>query len=142
MWIVCFAVYFAPTKVEGQSAAEGAAIKVSLCDVLKQPAHYAEKTLMMTVRITSTKEGASLWNPECSKLGVSLHVDRESQSESGIVALYREMDKYGLSDRPIIATLTGLYDVEYFDPIRHRKRTVFRATSAKDIKRSTKPEFR
>lgn len=142
LWFVCFAVQFTPATVEGQSVAESAATEVSLCDVLKEPAHYAGKTLMMTVRITSTKEGASLWSPGCSKLGVSLHVDRKHQSESGIVELYREMDKYGLSDHPIIATLTGIYDVEYFDPIRHRKRIVFRAETARDIKRSTKPEFR
>lgn len=142
LWFVCFAVHFAPAKVEGQSVAESTAKEVSLCDVLNEPAHYAGKTLMMTVRITSTKEGASLWNPGCSKLGVSLHVDREYQSESGIVELYREMDKHGISDRPIIATLTGIYDVEYFDSIRHRKRVVFRAETARDIRRSAKPEFR
>lgn len=142
LWFVCFAVPFAPAKVEGQSVAERTAVEVSLCDVLKDPAHYAGKTLMMTVRITSTKEGASLWNPGCSKLGVSLHVDREYQSESGIAELYREMDKHGLSGRPIIANVTGIYDVEYLDPIRHRKRIVFRAETARDIRRSTKPEFR
>lgn len=129
-------------KMEAGSEANEDSSLVSLCEVLRQPSNYAGKTITVTVRITSIKEGTSLWSPACSKRGVGLHVDREARSETGIAALYQELDKYGLSGRPIIATLTGVYIPDYFDEIRHRKRPVFKAVAAKDIKRSSKAEFR
>jgi len=42
----------------------------------------------MSVRITAMKEGASLWDPGCSKLGVSLVTDPAVRSEPGILDLY------------------------------------------------------
>jgi hypothetical protein len=115
---------------------------ISLCDILRHPSVYAGKTVTVTVRITSVKEGSSVWSPACSKLGVGLHIDREARSESGITALYQELDKYGLSDHPVIATLTGVYVADYFDEIRHRNRPVFKPVAARNIKRSPRVEFR
>jgi|HubBroStandDraft_6_1064221.scaffolds.fasta_scaffold191910_1 hypothetical protein len=141
--LFCFVALLASSKqMEAGTGVDADSSKVSLCDVLAQPSKYAGKTITLTVRITSTKEGTSLWSPDCSKLGVRLHVDREVRSEGGIAALYVEMDKYGLSDRPIIATLTGVYVSDYFDEIRHRNYPVFKAVSAKDITRSPKAEHR
>jgi hypothetical protein len=115
---------------------------VSLCDVLRQPSIYAGKTLTITVRLTSMKEGTSLWSPACPKLGVGLLMDGEARPDSGIPALRQELEKYNLSSRPLIATLTGIYDRDYFDPTRHRSRPIFRVVVAKDIKRSPNVEFR
>jgi hypothetical protein len=141
--ILCFVALLAfGKKMQAGTGVDVASSRVSLCDVLAHPSKYAEKTITLTVRITSTKEGTSLWSPTCSKLGVRLYVDREARSESGIAALYLEMDKYDLSDRPIIATLTGVYVADYFDEIRHRNYPVFNAVSAKDIGRSSKAEHR
>ena len=143
VFLLCFVAFSASSKkMEAWAGVEGGASSVSLCDVLRQPSIYAGKTVTLTVRITSTKEGTSLWSPACPKLGVRLHIDHEARSESGIAALYQELDKYGLSDRPIIVTLTGVYVADYFDEIRHRNYPVFSAVAAKDIKRSSKPELR
>jgi hypothetical protein len=51
--------------------ADGRSVEpVSVCEVLNHPATYAGKTVKITVRILSTKEGASLWSPECREMGV------------------------------------------------------------------------
>jgi len=88
------------------------------------------------------KEGTSLWSPACSKLGVGLLTDDEARPDSGVRVLRQELEKYNLSARPVIATLTGVYERDYFDEIKHRNRPVFRVVAAKDIKRSRKTEFR
>ena len=115
---------------------------VSLCDLLRQPSIHARKALTVTVRLTSMKEGTSLWSPACSKLGVGLLTDDEARPDSGVRVLRQELEKYNLSARPVIATLTGVYERDYFDEIKHRNRPVFRVVAAKDIKRSRKTEFR
>jgi hypothetical protein len=114
----------------------------SICDVLRQPSLYSGKAVTITVRITSMKEATTLWSPACAQLGVSLHVDPESRSGSGIADLYKELYKYNLSSRPVIATLMGVYVTDYFDEIKQRKYPVFKVFSARDIKRSPKVELR
>jgi hypothetical protein len=115
-------------------------LSVSLCDVLAHPAVYSGKSLIVTVRITSTKEGASLWSPDCRKVGVSLHI--ESRLGQGIPELYRALNLHGLGDHPIMATLTGVFTTDDYDEFRHRQRSAFKATAATDIKRTRDVERR
>jgi hypothetical protein len=126
----------------GMCASEGGrndAESVSLCDVLSNPRAYAGKTVMVTVRILSTKEGASLWSPDCRKRGVGLRIEAEGP---GMPELREALDLHGLADHPVVATLVGTLDPNYYDDIRHRKRQVFKVTAAKDIRQSRNVEHR
>ncbi len=123
------------TRVDNQPA-----ITVQICDVLKHPSEYAGKKIVMRVRITATKEGTSLWSPTCSKLGMRLHYD--SMTGPGIEELNRELKSHGLSDRPILATLTGIFMLDYYDEIKERVVRVFNVTAATDITQSDKVEHR
>lgn len=96
----------------------------------------------MTVRITSTKDGSSLWSPECRKFGLDLKIDASARSQKGISDLYQAMKLYGLSDHPVVATLTGVFIYDQYDETRHRRRSVFTASAATDIKQSVKEEHR
>ena len=141
--LVCIAAFLTTSRATGAgTGGAGDSAIVSLCDVLGQPSIYAGKTLTVTVRLTSMKEGTSLWSPACSNLGVGLLIDDEARPDSGVSVLGQELEKYNLSARPVTATLTGVYERAYFDEIEHRNRPVFRVVAAKAIKRSPKSEFR
>jgi hypothetical protein len=112
---------------------------VSLCDVLSHPGAYAGKTVMVTVRILSTKEGASLWSPDCRKRGVWLRIEAEGP---GMPELRQALHLHGLGDHPVVATLVGTLDPDHYDDITHRKRQVFKATAARDIRQSRSVEHR
>jgi hypothetical protein len=127
----------------GMGASDGGsntAESVSLCEVLSHPAAYAGKTVGVTVRVLSTKEGASLWSPECRKRGIGLYI--EAGSGPGIPELRQALSLHGLADHPVIATLVGTLDPDHFDDIAHRKRSVFKVIAAKDIIQSRYVEHR
>jgi hypothetical protein len=114
----------------------GAPPAVSLCDVLTHPTDYSDRTLTLTVRITATKEGSFLWIPGCRNLGVvTLLMEVQSQSESEMKALQDMLRSHGLSDHPVIATLTGTFTYDR-QPDAHRFRAVFKARAASDLKQS------
>jgi hypothetical protein len=115
---------------------------VSLCEVLSHPAAYVGNNVTVTVRILSTKEGASLWNPDCRRLGVWLRIEPDARTGPGIAELGQALALHGLGDHPVIATLTGVFDPNHYDDIAHQKRPVFRAIAAKDITRSRNVERR
>ena len=112
----------------------------SLCEVLAHPVDHSGRTLRMTVRITATKEGSFLWTPRCRNLGVvSLQMEGESESESGMKALQDMLRAHGLSDHPVIATLTGTF-IYNQQPDEHRHKAVFRANAASDLKQAERVE--
>jgi len=115
---------------------------VSLCEVLSHPATYAGNSVIVTVRILSTKEGANLWSPDCRKRGVWLRLERDARTGPGIAELGQALAQYGLGDHPVIATLTGVFDPNNYDEFAHQKKPVFRAIAAKDITRSRNVERR
>jgi hypothetical protein len=126
----------------GSAAQTEKPVNVSLCDVLARPKDFSGKTLIMTVRITSTKEGSFLWSPECRKLVLHLEIDASARSQKGISDLYQALKLYGLSDHPVVATLTGVFIYDQYDETRHRRSSVFNASAATDIKQSVKEEHR
>lgn len=107
--------------------------------VLKDPSKYAGKTITVVARISFTKEGGFLWSPGCSKRRVRLIIDLkdESGTAGGFLAALR---RHGLSDHPVIATLTGIYVPDYYDNIRNRHYPVFRVTAAAHVTRSRNVE--
>ena len=107
--------------------------KVALCDVLARPAGYSSRTLTMTVRVTATKEGSFLWSSNCKKLGLSLQIGDEAKSDAGIRNLLKMLRLHGLSDHPVVATLTGVFLYNQEDE-QHRHRSVFRVSAASEIK--------
>lgn len=125
-----------------QDGGNKSAPSVSLCEVLTHPAEYSGKNVMLSVRITATKEGASLWDPGCSRVGVSLVTDPEVRSKPGIAELYRVLRLHGLSDHPVIARLSGVFLENQNSAVRHRRRPVFKAVAASDIRQSQAVEHR
>jgi hypothetical protein len=94
----------------------------------------------MTARITATKEGSFLWTPACRNLGVvSLQLEGQAESDSGLKGLQEMLRSHGLSDHPVIATLTGTFTYNQ-QPDEHRHRAVFRANAASDLKQSDRVE--
>ena len=122
----------------GYAAAQssGVSSKVALCDVLAHPADYSGKTLTMTVRITATKEGRFLWSSSCRNLGLPLQIEDQAKSDMGIQGLLEMLRQHGLSDHPVAATLTGVFFYNQQDEYRNRRRSVFRVSSATDIKQA------
>ena len=107
-----------------------------LCDVLRNPSRYAGKTITVIARVTSTKDGGFLWSPSCSKRGVRMIIDLKPESGNSAAEFLAALRKYGLSDRPVIATLTGVYVADYHDEIRNRRYPAFRITAAANVRRS------
>src|SRR5262245_18579765 len=101
---------------------------VSLCDLDGHPSNYAGKTIMMTVHVAPFKDRTRLWSPACSNVGTVPYIDREATSENGIADIRETLYK----SRPFLATLTGVYDTDHFDPVRNRKYPVFRVVAAKN----------
>lgn len=90
----------------------------------------------MIVRITATKEGSFLWTPGCRNLGVvSLQMEGLSESDSGMKGLQDMLRAHGLSDHPVIATLTGTFTYNS-QADEHRHRAAFKANTASDLKQS------
>lgn len=137
-----FLLLLAGISLSAQSATSHGADSVSLCEVLSHPATYGGKSVIVTVRILSTKEGASLWSPDCRRLGVWLRIEPEARTGPGIAELREALAQHGLGDHPVIATLTGVFQPDHVDDVTHRKRPVFVALAAQDIKRSQKVERR
>jgi hypothetical protein len=143
-WLVFTAAFLVAAGVGNCAKGEDndTPVRVSLCEVLAHPAEYSGKSLIITVRITSTKEGSSLWHPSCRKVGVALQFDASATSGQGIADLREVLRLHGLSNYPVIATLTGVFIYDQYDEVRHRRRSVFKATAATDIKQSHDVEHR
>jgi hypothetical protein len=110
--------------------------RVALCEVLAHPAEYSGKTMTMTARITATKEGSFLWSPSCRNLGLTLQIEDQAKSDTGIQSLLEMLRRHGLSDHPVTATLTGVFLYNQQDEYRNRRRSVFRVSAATEIKQA------
>jgi hypothetical protein len=115
---------------------------VSLCEVLKSPAAFAGKTISVDVHISSMKEGSRLSSPDCATLGVVLVTTLDGGPDSGIVGLRKELSQYQRASKPILAILDGVYIPDFLDDVRHRRYPVFKAYSARNVRRSSSPERR
>ena len=110
---------------------------VSLCEVLAHPTDYSGTKITMTVRIVGTKEGSFVWSPRCRDLGRPLlQVEDQSKPESGVKLLLDMLRSHGLSDHPVVATLTGVFTYEQLGMPSNRHKAVFKVSAASDIKLS------
>jgi hypothetical protein len=117
---------------------------VALCELLQQPSKYAGKSVTTTARIASSKEVTGIWDPACRRLGADLHTAESARSTASIVELDDKLRKRGMSDYPVIATLTGTllpnqWEEHAFLP---QPRLVFLVSSASNIGRSPTIERR
>lgn len=110
-------------------AADAGPLKVSLCEVLKHPADYSGKNLVVRARVTRAKEGAFLSDRDCANFGIDLWTDPAVRSEPGLSELHSSLRVHSVD-----ATITGVFVHDQYDEVRHRRRAVFKATSAAEIK--------
>lgn len=123
-------------------ATNGPPIRVSLCDVIEHPMDYSGKSVVMTVRVMATKDGTGIWNPSCKKRGIDILFDVPYESKPGLLELHQALVSHGLSDHPVIATLTGVFENNYFDEIRQRRKSVLKVIDAAEITQSRTVEHR
>src|SRR5437660_8614267 len=69
-----------------------------LCSMLSDPKAHLGEIVDVQARITSMKEGSSIWDPACPNLGAILIVDPWSNPDPSIRELDRMMRLHGLSD--------------------------------------------
>jgi hypothetical protein len=139
MQLIAFAgVLFHTAFGSGYAIAEpnDAPPTIALCDVLAHPADYAGKTIALTVHITSTKEGSFLWSSRCRNHVLKLQIEDQARSNKGVQDLLEMLRQYGLSDRPVTATLIGVFLYSNQDGDGSRRRSVFRVRSATEIKQA------
>lgn len=127
-------------NLRAEADSSGVPHTTSLCEVLAHPTDHSGTTLRMTVRITATKEGSFLWTPDCRNLGVvSLQMGGPPESKSGMKSLQEILRAHGLSDHPVIATLTGTF-IYNQQPDEHRHKAVFKVNAASDLKQADRIE--
>ena len=115
---------------------------VALCELMGNPEPYAGKVVTVTARLTSTKDGTSMWDPGCKTMGLELEIVPSSRSNPDIGRLQLALKQHGLSDHPVMATLTGTFLYNKYDAVRRRARSLFSAISAADVQQSSVIERR
>lgn len=139
--ILCLILVFVCAAGPSHASSRHKAVSaIQLCDVLRAPAKYTGKTVKVVARLTSMKEGTIVWAPGCPKLGVRMVLDLGPSQGAGLAELSRELRKYNLSSRPVIATLTGVYVIDYYDDVLKLHYPVFKITAAACIRRSARAE--
>src|SRR5258707_65488 len=83
-------------------------LQPTLCELFAHPERYSGKDLMVSARITQTKDGSDIWDPGCPNSGAVLRTNPSTESDPTIVELYRTLRIHGLSDHPVTATLFGV----------------------------------
>jgi hypothetical protein len=131
VWIVSILLLL---TVVGRVHASSPPSEAGLCEVLAHPSSYSGKTLNITARITSTKEGSFLWDKSCRNLVVALRIGDEAKSDAGVQNLLQMLRLHGLSDHAVIATLTGVFLYDQRVENTDRSRSIFRVSAASQIK--------
>jgi len=135
-WITVLLFFFSATVGCRNVRATNAEIpKVNLCELLAHSEQYVGRTVSVTVRITATKHGTGIWDPSCMGGGADL---QWHGSTPGTNQLEEALRQYGMSDHPVIATLTGTWlgKERTANSFLHQPRTVFLMSDAAEIVRS------
>jgi hypothetical protein len=105
--LMLLAILLSCESAQNAHDAHAAISSVLFCDAFKSPDTYVGKQIRFRARITATKEGTFLWDPQCRNTFALLHYKNETQNTTSMSNLSGFLMRYGLSDHPIIATLTG-----------------------------------
>ena len=120
--------------------AVGAALHLSLCDILNNPTAFSGSPIVVRVRIYADKENTYIWEPTCKGRGISMQVDPSAESDPGVTKLIRLVHTYPNFGHPVIATLTGTFLYDHYDEIRQERRSILSVTAASDMSRSPNVE--
>jgi hypothetical protein len=117
---------------------------IPLCELLRTPLSYAGKTVTTVARIDRFKEVTGIWDPACRNLGADLHTQDSDRSTLAMKKLAEELNKAGMGDHPVIATLTGTWLPNQItkNGFLPQPRLVFLVSDASNIGRSKKVERR
>lgn len=121
---------------------ETPALRPTLCELFAHPQKYVGKDLMVSARITQTKDGSDIWDPSCPNAGALLQTNPSTESDPTIVKLYRTLRLHGLSDHPVTATLHGILKEEQYEKVPNKRRLIFIVAAASDISRTKHIERR
>ena len=89
--------------------------------------------------MASNKEGGFLWRPECRLYIVKMRFEPSEPLTPEMHQLYEMLGSHGLSDYPVIATLTGVLSYG-LSADKKRKIAIFTITSATNVHLSKKIE--
>lgn len=124
------------------ATADNPPLKPALCELFAHPGKYSGKDLMVSARITQTKDGSDIWDPGCPNSGAILRTNPSSESDPTVVELYRTLRLHGLSDHPVTAILFGVLRDEPYEQIPGRGRLIFVVTAASGISQTKHIERR
>jgi hypothetical protein len=115
---------------------------VPLCDLIKDSANYSGRNVTTTARVSAGRHVTVIWDPACRGAGATLEFEKSSESVAGVRQLEAELDKAGVGDHPLIATLSGIWvgTKRTDNGFIAQPRIVFRVTDASNITRSAKVE--
>ena len=140
--LICMVLSLSNRPGVAQQPADAHPIKLPLCEVLTHPSKYSGRSLIVTATFTATKEGIDLWDRRCPGLGVDLLENPAVDSHPDMVELYRMLKDHGMSDHPVMATVTGQFKDDQYDSVSDRRRWVFIAVAASDISQTKRVERR
>jgi hypothetical protein len=117
---------------------------VPLCELLAKPLEYSGMTVTTTARIMRGKHVTGIWDPACANLGADLHTQDSGHSTPAILELDEVLNKHGMGDYPVVATLTGTWlpNQTTKNGFLPQPRLVFLVSDASNIGRSKKVERR
>jgi|ERR1019366_1330957 hypothetical protein len=105
--VISLMLLFSATGIGQQAKGINADVPtMSFCELLAHSKQYVSRTVSVRVRITATKHGTGIWDPECSGRGADL---QWQGSSPGMKKLDEALRKFGMGDYPVIATLTGTW---------------------------------
>jgi hypothetical protein len=113
MFLPCAVVM--PTSSCGGHRAPGVEVSVSPCVLGNSPTRFDGQTVKLTGYVTSTKEGAYIWDEGCQSSGILLWMTGPVASDKAFRNL---LSQYGLSDSPIRATLRGSFRYNRFTRVK------------------------
>lgn len=135
---------FKTWKRKDDELASPASISLPLCELLKNRKAYVGEFVTFTAHITAGKHVTGLWDNGCPNLGADLRLQESSRRSDSLRELEAMLRKHGLTDRPVIATLTGKWLGEKYEEHQFiaQPRLIFEASSASDTHQSRTPERR
>ena len=114
----------------------------TVCALLASPSQFSGRSVRISAKMTSTKEGTDLWDGECPHLGIVLWVQRQLQEQEDFRNLTSLLAAHGLSSRPVVATFEGIYLHNWRDSSGAVRRDVLMASRVENAHQSADIERR
>ena len=107
---------------------------VPFCELVKNSQQYSGKIVTTTARITRFKHGTGLGDPACP-ISADLQIEETQRASPDMRQLDEALSRHGISDHPIIATLTGTWMGRQYTDNKFilQPRLVFRVSDAHNV---------